>query len=439
MRTLVSIQAAVSACERDVTKLQESADCECPQAKILSRIFSEYLRSLSTAISTVSIDEMRSMKTSFKEKVGAFDQEFRRRVKELGVSNQSLVKIEQSFERSDTDLKRAHSKAVDQPSRKSVFNWSPSSLDRDRQFERMQRLASDQAKLASEAELEFNQILAGHSTTYSRASIMITELASMRRRLNRRIVQETQQIISRVNTSLNTVIKNTIPPLVNHLEQTSPSSGDFGMRLIGLDESLRHIVGPDREIRIRGMQLKPQMIEYRAVQSYMAKEVGELSFNRNDRIEVTKKDPSGWWTGKSPSGDTGVFPCVLVAQRPAGAALPLQQIPANTYRPNLARSTNDGTWDSIGSVDDRQNLIGSHAPFTFIGIVQFAYRDECICVEVGDIVQIERMGDSKGTVIVKTHNGRMGAVPLKILSIKQRDENGSLRKSEPDLSRLINW
>ena len=38
-----------------------------------------------------------------------------------------------------------------------------------------------------------------------------------------------------------------------------------------------------------------------------AEEEGELSFNEGDRIEVIRKDPSGWWEGKL-NGVVGLFP-----------------------------------------------------------------------------------------------------------------------------------
>ena len=38
-----------------------------------------------------------------------------------------------------------------------------------------------------------------------------------------------------------------------------------------------------------------------------AEEEGELSFNEGDRIEVIRKDPSGWWEGRL-NGEVGLFP-----------------------------------------------------------------------------------------------------------------------------------
>ena len=38
-----------------------------------------------------------------------------------------------------------------------------------------------------------------------------------------------------------------------------------------------------------------------------AEEEGELSFNEGDRIEVLRKDPSGWWEGRL-NGVVGLFP-----------------------------------------------------------------------------------------------------------------------------------
>ena len=44
-----------------------------------------------------------------------------------------------------------------------------------------------------------------------------------------------------------------------------------------------------------------------AMYALEAEEEGELSFNEGDRIEVIRKDPSGWWEGKL-NGVVGLFP-----------------------------------------------------------------------------------------------------------------------------------
>lgn len=44
-----------------------------------------------------------------------------------------------------------------------------------------------------------------------------------------------------------------------------------------------------------------------ALYALEAEEEGELSFNEGDRIEIIRKDPSGWWEGKL-NGVVGLFP-----------------------------------------------------------------------------------------------------------------------------------
>lgn len=441
VRTTTAIKSLLDNCERDITKLLEGADCLNPQSSLICRVFIEYMRAVSSSIIEVDLEDMRSMKRSFKEKLSCIDTEFKRRTKEMTSLNGALAKAEQAFERAEGDLKRAHAKAVDPLGLRTAFSRAPSTQERDKQFERMQRLSADQARLASEADLGLNEIASVHSAAYSRAVIVLNEVSSMRRRLNRRVVHQSRQFISRMNTHLNAAISTTVPPLIEQLDQQSPAVGDFGIRLATIEESLRNLLGADREQRVKAMQSKPQLIEYRAVQSYMAKETGELSFSRNERIEVLKKDASGWWTGRNTLGETGVFPSVLVAQRPAGAALPLQQIPAETYRPNLAQNRVSGAWESIGSVDERARMISAQPPFAFVGIVQFAHVGDTLSVDTGEIVQIEGMGDGDGQVKIRNDRGQSGSVPIKILSVKHREESSATASGchESDFSRLINW
>jgi len=45
-----------------------------------------------------------------------------------------------------------------------------------------------------------------------------------------------------------------------------------------------------------------------AKHSYSAQEPGELSFKKGEEITILSKDSSGWWEGKTKSGQTGVLP-----------------------------------------------------------------------------------------------------------------------------------
>jgi len=49
-----------------------------------------------------------------------------------------------------------------------------------------------------------------------------------------------------------------------------------------------------------------------AMYDHDAKEPGELNFKKGDFITVTEKDKSGWWTGRTADGSTGVFPANYV-------------------------------------------------------------------------------------------------------------------------------
>lgn len=49
-----------------------------------------------------------------------------------------------------------------------------------------------------------------------------------------------------------------------------------------------------------------------ALYDFQAQNEGDLSFQVGDRIEILKKSEDQWWTGKLPSGLTGVFPANYV-------------------------------------------------------------------------------------------------------------------------------
>jgi len=56
--------------------------------------------------------------------------------------------------------------------------------------------------------------------------------------------------------------------------------------------------------------VKPKLANYvTALYDYEAQADGDLSFKKNDRIEVIERtaDTNGWWTGRL-NGKTGLFP-----------------------------------------------------------------------------------------------------------------------------------
>jgi len=49
-----------------------------------------------------------------------------------------------------------------------------------------------------------------------------------------------------------------------------------------------------------------------ALYDHDAKEPGELSFKKGQTIKITEKDKSGWWTGSTSDGQSGIFPANYV-------------------------------------------------------------------------------------------------------------------------------
>ena len=146
------------------------------------------------------------MKTIVKERLAAYDTELKSRFKDVDVLRQSLDKSEQAFMKTQSELKRAHSKSVDptQGSRHRAFSWSPIGVeDKDKLFERIQRLMNDQVKTASESEFDFAKLTAKHLSSFNRLGVVVNELGSVRRRVNRRIITEVKQIVPKLEKNIN--------------------------------------------------------------------------------------------------------------------------------------------------------------------------------------------------------------------------------------------
>ena len=428
------ISGAVATFERSLQRIMESEDGKNPAGGLLCHVFVECARALSGSLSQTSIDELKHMKTSVKDRLAQYEFDFKQRSKELNTARQALEKCEQAFAKTQAEIRRVHAKSLEaagEGSRRRSFSWSPMRVEsKDELFEKLQKLVHEQTRLCSESECLLNQVSSGHQAGYTRLSVVVNELGSMRRRLNRRTGSEVKNVVNCVSKNLTRMISETFAQVGAKADQCCPSTGDFGMKLPSINESLASIVGPDASDRIHKMMQVPEsrVLEYRAVQSYLAKEKGELSFNRNEKIEVIKKDSSGWWTGRNPKGQVGVFPSVFLAQRPAGAMLPLQQNAATSFKPGISSL---GTVMDENSEKNRAKLVENNPPFSFIGIVHFNFNGNGISVEAGEVVDVQQLDkatdlpshhDHHLAVIVVNHRGIRGVVPLHILTLKYRDD-----------------
>ena len=407
-------------CENSLRKIDEKLSSEAVAPRLLVRSILELISGFVSAFSGPSLDEMKRMKTIVKEKIMSYDSDLRYRTREAELLKQSLDKSEGYHKKLLEELKRNHARSVDPVVNSNSFGWNPlKSDDKDKIFERIQRLSSDLNRVSSESELEFGELSNKHTSAYNRFSVIISELASIRRRMNRRMVSEMEALSSSLTKRLQIALEERIPSFAKSLALACISTGDFGMKLAPIEQSLSAYVGSDRQHRIHCMKGIPDLIEYRAIQTYLAKEEGELSFNRNDRIAVIHKDSSGWWKGKNQKGEEGIFPCVLISQRPAGASLPLQQKSCVSYRPNLEQ-TSMGTWRSTESQDNRSALINNY-PGRIIGIVQFSYSSDGIVVEPGEIVEVLSNEPDK-KFRVRNKLGIEGFIPMNFVNLKRMND-----------------
>ena len=426
--------------ERSLQRIMESADGEHAASSLLVQTFLNCARALSASLSVGSKDELKQMKTLFKDRLTQYEFDLKQRARDVTSLKQALEKSEQSFGKTQTEIKRVHAKSLEagDGARRRSFSWSPLRVEsKDQVFERLQKLVHEQSRLSSESECLFKQVSSAHQTAYSRFSGVMNELGSMRRRLNRRTAGELKSVASSLTTQLKQLISDCLPQVSDKADECCPCSGDFGMRLPSVNDSLSSLIGPDASIRIKGMMNASDsgIIEYRAVQSYVAKEKGEISFNRNDRIDVIEKDSSGWWVGKNLAGNIGLFPSVYLVQRPAGAILPLQKNSAVSFKPELVQGSSLGTWKPQGTLEnERAKLVSNNPPFAFIGIIQFPFNGNGISVEPGEVVEVQQIDShSPSLVIVVNARGIKGVVPIHIMTLKYRSGD---QENERNLS---NW
>jgi hypothetical protein len=451
------IQEALQQCVKALEKLIHSEDCGGTLQSNLCRYFVDIVSVLHGSLRSDVVSDLREMKTAAKDKLSRIEQETKQQAKEISGMIAELERFSSMFEKVQAESKSLHAKAVDpslSPAPRSI--WSPSSNDKDKIFSRLQKIDSERDKLTRESEDLYSTIVTRHTTSYSRVTHSLSELASMRRRLNRKLAAELKATTDRVNQGLLDVVPHKCGKYQSSVQECFPTEGDFGMILPSIDESLTKLVGFDRESRIKAMRVKVSdvsYIEYRAIQTYIAKEQGELSFTRNERIHVTRPDASGWWTGRNESGQIGIFPCVLVVERPAGAPLPnIRSSEPGTmrtelrhgsnllsHRPHILRDRNsmgasptvDSAWKSTGSIDERVAMIRSRPPGNFCAIAHFPFYSDSIYMEAGEWVKVESVCSDNKFVMARNSRGQCGRVPLNVLTVKEDRENNE--------NSVINW
>lgn len=431
------IRNTVLCCEKRLLKTLESPDCLSEPASLLCRNTLEQVHAIASVFGDESLHEMHRMNAAAKEKLERVDHTLKADFGKMKGLCVELNKLDTKFAKIQSDARIIHSKTLDYSERIPNAPLNPQSeasvsichprswvsrfikkpATRDQLFTNLQVIRHERERVANESERIYSEFISHHTVAYNRLHQTVDELASMRRRMNRKILSELRQVSSkcRVREAAHTHHS------MEKLEHVCPTTGDFNMRLPDAVSSLNFLVGKDRENRVRMMACTSDsdIIEHRAIQTYLAREEGELSFTRNERIEIIKKEPSGWWYGRNSKGQEGVFPSVLVAPRPAGAPLPVIHNAKNiSYRPGIAQETFGGTWKSNGAPDDRMALIESNPEFCFVGVIHFPFFSKEICLDVNDIVQIAR-SDGTTNVIVQNVRKQQGSVPLNIMTVKE--------------------
>lgn len=453
------INDALQLCLRTLDKLLHSDDGTSVASRGLCQVYVDIVSAVTSSLKTDVICELREMNTAAKEKLSKMEQDINNQSKEVISTVAELEKCCSTFDKLQGESKSLHARALDRrvsAAPRSI--WSPSTNDKDKVFGKLQRIESDRERIARDAEDLYGSILSKHTSSYSKLSHSLSELASMRRRMNRRLVSELRSTGERLNRTVVDVVQSSCNRMVDVVSINIPSEGDFKMNLPSVEQSMLKLVGIDTESRIKDMRGKVSevsFIEYRAIQTYIAKEQGEISFTRNERIDVIRPDASGWWTGRNERGETGIFPCVLVVERPAGAPLPQIHQSVNgsirsdaevrhsrnalSHRPHLLRErqningspTIDSGWKSTESMDERIPMIRSRAPGKFCAVAHFPFYSDSIYLEAGDWVKVDTVCNNNKFVIARNSRGQCGRVPLNMLTVKEDKENSE--------NSIINW
>lgn len=425
------VRECMQQCERRLSKIIDSSDCQYELSAAMCRVVLDQVHCIASALKDESVSDMHRMKSAAKEKLARYSIQVKSNFQAITSLCTELDTLDAKFVKIQSEARKVHALTLDMsdhpPTSRLSTIWPFNQLSlskplpRDKLFDKLQSIKTEREKISKESERVYSEFMSRHASAYNNLNQTVDELSSMRRRMNRKMMVELKTVTERCRMDSGHVFTTTLLPLVERIELTCPSTGDFNMRLPDLASSLNFLVGSDRPIRISSMTATTEsdLIEYRAVQTYLAREEGELSVSRNERVEVLRKEASGWWLGRNSKGQEGVFPSVLVAPRPAGAPLPIQHNMSNiSYRPPLRQDTMGGTWKPVTIHDERIALIQSSPEMTYIGIVHFPYFSEDICVDVNDIVQIIRANGDAHVYVENTRNQR-GSVPLHVLTVKE--------------------
>ncbi|KAF4654781.1 hypothetical protein FOZ61_008052, partial [Perkinsus olseni] len=377
----------------------------------LSTLAENILILMNPIVGSVTIEaaeDLREMKRKIRDRLVEISTDVKKRHRDMHSCHGAVRKAEAVFKRHQQELARLR----DRLQQLYETTGQRVQMERQRVFERLQRVQQDSNRSARDVAEEVEMLKRRHAIHFDAISHFVAELASLQRKMDRRMTDELSRLPLDYRAAVDEAVMTcqsgpTAPrpawfpadyqPVISHRDQCLLCYPALQSAYLVLEA---HANGKD------------QFTEYRATSSFVGQRDGELSFERGDVIFVTQ-DTGLWWSGRNSRGEAGRFPSSYVSIYAVGVTIP------ETEDPNITSVQPGG--HALGAItqggETMRGLPDARPPIAVASSLHVPASNKEIRVEAGEQLEVlsEPVPGSDMIRVRRVRDQVVGEVPMSVV------------------------
>ncbi|KAF4664929.1 hypothetical protein FOL47_004882 [Perkinsus chesapeaki] len=305
---------------RDMFEEFHAALMQCIDHRMKFRAFINMFVLLHTLILMGPI--LGSVTVEIRDRLVEISTDVKKRHRDMHTCHGGLRKAEAVFKRHQQELARLRNRL------QQLYETSGPRIQMERQrvFERLQKVQQDSNRSARDVSEEVEMLKRRHAIHFDAISHFVAELASLQRKMDRRMVDE----LSRLPLDFRGAVDEAVMACQSGPTAPRPAwfPADYQPSISHRDQCLLGYPALQSAYLVLEAHAngKDQFTEYRATTSIVGQRDGELSFERGEVIFVTQ-DTGLWWCGRNAKGEVGRFPSSSVNIYAVGINIPEAEDP----------------------------------------------------------------------------------------------------------------
>ncbi|EER16863.1 hypothetical protein Pmar_PMAR004715 [Perkinsus marinus ATCC 50983] len=237
------------------------------------------------SVTIEAAEDLREMKRKIRDRLVEISTDVKKRHRDMHSCHGALRKAEAVFKRHQQELSRLRDRL------QQLYETSGQrvQMDRQRVFERLQKVQQDSNRSARDVSEEVEMLKRRHAIHFDAISHFVAELASLQRKMDRRMADE----LSRLPLDFRGSVEEAVMTCQSGPTAPRPAwfSADYQPIISHRDQCLMCYPALQSAYLVLEAHAsgKDQFTEYRATSSFVGQRDGELSFERGDVIFVTRK------------------------------------------------------------------------------------------------------------------------------------------------------